>query len=85
MADAAIGDSQAKQVRLEELLPSDAIEKLSPVMQKISAGKLDISKGKEAILEILQPHQAELLAKGVLDAYLAWYLTALAARQGGRL
>lgn len=80
-----IGNGSVRNVKLQDLLPDSVIRKLEPVMNDLSQGVLDTSKGKARILEILQPESAQLEAKGVLAEYLAWMLTAIATKSGGRL
>lgn len=63
-----------KQILLSDLIPNGTIHKLLPVMDDIRSGRVDISLGKRTISEILAPLAPDLLAKGVLAEYLAWWL-----------
>lgn len=66
--------------KLSDLLPRKALKRLQPILARIAAGDLDLREGKDEIMKVLAPHKEDLLAKGVLDEYLAWYLVNLATR-----
>jgi len=73
-----------RSVRLSDLLPSDVIDKLIPLMNQIQEKRLDISAGQKKILALLAPHREELERKGVLDAYLSYWLVNYAVNGPGR-
>lgn len=83
--NAGLGDTSERHVKLSDLLPDSAIREVIPIMQDIADGKLEVSNGKKALLAILEPHRAELLARGSVADFLAWQLAAIAAQSGGRL
>lgn len=60
-------------VRLGDLLPRDAVEK---IYELANAGRYR----KDDLMPILEPLRAELLAKGVLAEYLAYVLEATIGR-----
>jgi hypothetical protein len=80
-----MGNGSVRNVQLQDLVSASVIKKLEPVMNGLQQGKIDVSDGKKKILEILEPERTQLLEKGVLADYLAWYLAATAAKSGGHL
>jgi hypothetical protein len=77
---------EMRQASLGELLPEPVLKKLPPVMNRIRDGKLDAISGRKELAAILEPERANLLAKGVLLEYLAYYLIHIAlSGEGGDL
>jgi hypothetical protein len=71
-----------RMVRLQDLLPTEVIDRLIPVMNQIQRRDLDISEGRRRILDILNERKEELLAKEVLPEYLSWFLVSKASEGG---
>lgn len=72
-----------RSVSLRDILPEAAIDKLIPIMNKISQRKIDDIEGRKRILAVLEKHREELLKKEVLPEYLSYMLLAIAMRGGG--
>ena len=71
-----------RTVILGDLLPPGVTGQLAPIMNGIQEGRFDVVEGRRRILEVLEPHREELLAKEVLPEYLSWYLASNATAGG---
>jgi hypothetical protein len=80
-----LGDGSHRHMKIQDLLPQKAIDQVIPIMNRLQKNEINVSQGKEKILRVLEPHRQELLERGVVADYLAWYLAALATQGGGEL
>lgn len=74
----AEGNGSNRHMKIKDILPDEAISRLTPILNKINAGKLDPFKGKDKILEVLNDYREQLLAKEILPEYLAYVLLHMA-------
>lgn len=71
-----------RSMRLMDLLPEKTIRKLVPVLNDIQKSGQHGKLAHDRVLEILEPHRVDLLAKDVLPEYLAYVLLAHIQRGG---
>lgn len=70
------GNGGTRHVQLGDLISDKAARKLTPILNKLRHGKIDDIEAKKLIVQVLEPERAELLAKGYVLEYLAYFLIA---------